>query len=1054
MSIFGILFLAITSKEQSVRSIPCTRVTGDYKDNSYVNNNQITNSQFSYSSNAPSLSGYPLSNLFDGSNNYWSSATPNSQSFINVIYINFETPTELEAILIDPAYRSFTENNTRNFEGFPLEMKVYSAYANRPYELQATFTGKPIVDTNWGRTQFVFRRPFKCERIMIEFTNVSLLKFWHSSPVMSPGLQNMILIGTSNHFNMPIEPYQNDVYTDAIENTAFTYTSTDAMADHPTSYAFDNIQNTYWIAKNENSDDFKNSITVTFSTQTKLEAISFFALFSTNKQTKVRTFSGFPYVLNVYTSLSDQNVKIHTVFSGSPQDDWDHVQMVFKEPVVCKTLKLEFVTVGVNAFASNKHCPGAHSITFYRRQVDEVQYEKSPFGIDDVRNKRYYNDNIKRSTDGGAINNGYTLEKLFDNNFDRSYWIPQYANDTFRPSVYVEFSEPASIESIYMYNAFSSDHSAKTRRFDGAPTVLKVFTGTYNSDQYELNTIFTGNPGSDYNWAATLFPFKKPVLCQKLKIEFTEVTNNPFAGAPPKAPYIGQLAFIKTAAYGTDEVIGIDPREVYNSTSYINENKIGDLGLSASSAANGHEVAKAFDGQLSTYWKAENANSKAFITININSQPTIDSIIIRPSNNDLTGFPVLINVYGNSGGTNDLQLIAKFVRHETPSTDGVAYSFSKPLSLHTLKLEFEQVYPLSSKSVIPEVSEIILLKEPKDELPLPDNNGNIIASNGNCNQKYRCDQHIYEEEKTNLVIQQSTFNDFQSDSDGGALSLINCGLECKSTTTFRDCTTREGGGAIYFKDEYSVGNTFYIEKATFHNCKATYGGAIYIYTANDFVTIKNCDFVNTVAQQTPTGNSPFYGGSALFLTYNEGELSDLRFNQMSGNIVKIFNNFNEKPPSLKLLDSKPTILITRCTFNVQENTKSSIHYVRGNSKALVKVSQCDFIGKLKEGARHIDGEIYSKTSPKLILTSCRFSSDSKSAFDLNPNNEYLFADLKDQVFNCKSFKNSNVNYKVSTAFIVSACTVIAALIALIIFAKKNQAPSQSENAEKSEEEAI
>ena len=87
---------------------------------------------------------------------------------------------------------------------------------------------------------------------------------------------------------------------------------------------------------------------------------------------------------------------------------------------------------------------------------------------------------------------------------------------------------------------------------------------------------------------------------------------------------------------------------------------------------------------------------------------------------------------------------------------------------------------------------------------------------------------------------------------------------------------------------------------------------------------------------------------------------------------------------LKESKSYSSILISNCFFDVDENDSNSLFYVKGkNDNVNVDVIECTFIGKLKNGAHHIDGislsDKINELNSKIYINSCKFASNSQSA---------------------------------------------------------------------------
>ena len=155
---------------------------GIYNLSDYTTSHIISTEDFEYSSNGDK-DGKPIANAFDGSpSTYWVAGEENSDTFKSAITIQFKKTTNVDAILIDPAYRTrYPETGTvRYFDGFPTTLNVYaSTTTGDSFKLDTVFKGEPHYP--WAQIQFVFKTPIKCRRLKLEFSNVTLDEsFWNT----------------------------------------------------------------------------------------------------------------------------------------------------------------------------------------------------------------------------------------------------------------------------------------------------------------------------------------------------------------------------------------------------------------------------------------------------------------------------------------------------------------------------------------------------------------------------------------------------------------------------------------------------------------------------------------------------------------------------------------------------------------------------------------------------------------------------------------------------------------------------------------------------------
>ena len=127
-----------------------------------MNSHKIESTEFSYETTGDKIDK-PKNNLFDNSESPWVSLNPNTDSFKNTIFINFTNSTLLESIIYSSFYSMI--NSKITFCGIPTVLIIYASSGEKPFLLQAVFTGKNF----WKKTEFIFESPIKCDKIQIEF---------------------------------------------------------------------------------------------------------------------------------------------------------------------------------------------------------------------------------------------------------------------------------------------------------------------------------------------------------------------------------------------------------------------------------------------------------------------------------------------------------------------------------------------------------------------------------------------------------------------------------------------------------------------------------------------------------------------------------------------------------------------------------------------------------------------------------------------------------------------------------------------------------------------
>lgn len=210
---------------------------------------------------------------------------------------------------------------------------------------------------------------------------------------------------------------------------------------------------------------------------------------------------------------------------------------------------------------------------------------------------------------------------------------------------------------------------------------------------------------------------------------------------------------------------------------------------------------------------------------------------------------------------------------------------------------------------------------------------------------------------------------------------------------FSGCYSSNGGGGgicIYntLKDSsYEI----YLKKLTFKSCKAHFGGAVYIYSRSEksYVKIEDCNFVSNELSGKSSGDG-LSGGSAIYLTTSYGHISNCVFSENKGNggAVKITDDLSVLPESLKLLqnvnDSKASILISDCVFEINQNSDCSLFYAKEKGFTKINVEHCTFNGNLANGAHYIDWQI-ALNNPSIFIKSCKFSVDENKALNVKFN---------------------------------------------------------------------
>lgn len=251
------------------------------------------------------------------------------------------------------------------------------------------------------------------------------------------------------------------------------------------------------------------------------------------------------------------------------------------------------------------------------------------------------------------------------------------------------------------------------------------------------------------------------------------------------------------------------------------------------------------------------------------------------------------------------------------------------------------------------------------------------------------------------------FTSVSNPGSGGAIKLTNYAFK-GSDSTFTKCESINGGGGAIFiynniKPEKENSIQVSLTNLVFTECKAKYGAAVFIYSEFNPVNINSCTFKKNQLTAS-SGDQGFAGGSALYLTIKTGQIIGCTFeaNKGAGGAIKISDNFDIKPSTLRMLQkttnsTQSSIVISDCTFEIEENSDSSLFYALSKRSIKVDVNSCTFTGNLASGAHHIDGVIDGQETPNLAINSCRFSADQNGAL----NRKFLKVDLGNQVLESK-----------------------------------------------------
>lgn len=1063
-------------------------ITGNYLDNDYVNSHEIPKNYQSVSTG--DKANYPLSNIFTDNNKYWVSQYTNNDTFFSSISITFPETVLFEGFIYGASYRSGTL--TREYDGFPTKLRLYTSLKeDDEFSLNSIFSGIPSFPLK--NAQFILSKPIECKRIKIEFAEVTpdnSFSGGNCNAVMrylrlfkSFGYDNLTYgVREGNHANA------NYINFHKVPTNKFNYSSTGDRQGHPLSYAFDNVlRNSFWVSDQANSDTFHSSIFVNFTEPVLLEAIHIAAAYRTPNE---RYYDGYPTVLGLHVSGSEnEELKLHSMFYGTPTGKNDYFAFVLANPVMCKNVQLEFIDVTPDAsFSSNaKNAVTAEIIFLQSFANTAVEFEMANGFYEDkdyLSERKIPTDKFEYSSTGDR--DGFPLKNAFDDKTD-SYWVAKEVNnDTFTNSVFITFKEPTVLEAILFDSSYNT--RGESRSFNGFPIRFNVYTSLNEDEEYTLSTQFTGTPV--YPLTRAQFVLKNPVNCSRVKLEFAQVTGNSRC-SNQEVPEVGNFIFIK--------YLGYNYIEYKITTGYIESHVVPYSKFSYSSTGDrkGHPISLAFDGKIpSSYWVSDQPNSDTFhssIFINFTEPVLLEGFIIYAAykttdgNREYHGYPLILKV--KTAYDDDEPLITAVAFSGTPTGvyDNFMFELKSPVSCKRLQLEFVDVTPDNSfssgakaattaeikiladtknyseeiktddwqtlhvnKSIAQETisnidfEKIKIIDEDEDYLFVVEKKFNFDDVNFAC--EHIPTSAIRSEEVPKVTVNRCTFDSCKvknSQVDGGAIYSKNCGFKCESSD-FKSCTSKENGkgGGVYFVIDKQIDDEIIFDNCNFTECKASNGAGMYMHCSveDKQLTILNCMFSSNSLYKSESSS-----GSGIYINALNFILKLCSFRKNKGSSCKIVGEF-ENAKSIKLL-SFSSISVLSCTFEIDEKSKSSLCYT-GNCKENVNIKDCVFKGKLSSGSHHIsiDSVAHNFDFKNIHIDSCKFSSDVTNSINMK---SLKFVDLNSQIFNYNDEEDEmKANerketvkslYNLSLYFMfLFAGVLIAAAIVIIVSIKFNQ----------------
>lgn len=316
-------------------------LTGTYKTAYGIKNSDIDLETLS--TNGGENGNYRLSNIFDGNkSSFWISELGNTEQSKISVTVNFKSEKLIHNILYGVSY--YSRSNGRNFSGYPSTLNVYAAKTGEDFKLVDTITSTPNQDTEF--VLFSLNQAVSCNSIKLEFADVITFRDVFGGKDVAV-ISDLAFYTTPENIELstPINAqgdYNSDNFliSNSVSNNML---SARANGGGDVRNAFDGNTRTYWSSTNYNTELFKNKVTVVFDKPVKLESIVYSCSYYTANNK--RNYSGFPQVLKIYTSQTDQDLSLTAMFAGAPTSNWDKARFVFDSTVTCKRLVLEFTDV-------------------------------------------------------------------------------------------------------------------------------------------------------------------------------------------------------------------------------------------------------------------------------------------------------------------------------------------------------------------------------------------------------------------------------------------------------------------------------------------------------------------------------------------------------------------------------------------------------------------------------------------------------------------------------------------------------------------------------------
>lgn len=518
----------------------------------------------------------------------------------------------------------------------------------------------------------------------------------------------------------------------SIDSSQFAPSSSGDRDGHIIGLAFQNNDN-YWSSREPNTDEFHSSIDISFNDPTILEAFLITSLNDKESHNRI-TYHGFPTKIKVYTALNDEPLSLNTIFVGTPTSPLNIAQFVFKNPVECTRLKLEFLDVTED----HKNAGGAKSACIkYINFIQKLDYNDIKYVLPngDYDNSIYLDfhlipDSMYDYTSSGD-RDGHEIKNAFDTD-DAAFWVANIESDGTKGShIIINFHKTTLFEGLLL-QGYEYTKNRKTT-YPGFPLKVNFYYSIGNED-FKLHTKFSGEP-SDKKEVYQFIPPEK-VLCDRIKIEFVEVMYD------SRISNTYSAAINKIRLYQSFENEGKPFQKVngvYSDGDYLSTHMVPAEDFEIRSVGGdqeGHPISYTKDDDVTTYWVSSKPNSETYhneVIAEFKKATLLEAVLFDPVLETInkvvtfSGFPIRFKIY-TALNDEEFSLQASFVGMPDNSINRVQYVLPNVVNCTKVKLEFVEVTPFvyksSNRDLHAGASKFMFVKKAEyDLLPYQENQG-------------------------------------------------------------------------------------------------------------------------------------------------------------------------------------------------------------------------------------------------------------------------------------------------------------------------------------------